>query len=208
LAKFKYFLLFFGLFALAFNAQSQGSRPIIQFSGIIIGEDSTSGVPGVYVFVPKAGRGTTSNFYGYFTMPALAGDSVIISAVGYRKQHFIVPDIKEESFTVIIELLSDTTYLPVVEIFPYPTEELFKEAILALQLPSEYGNMAESMNADVMALMLKNMPMDGTMNHQFYMQQQQYYTNSRYGYQPNQLLNPFAWAQFIKSIKRGDLKKK
>lgn len=208
MAKFKYILLYFALIALGFDAQSQGSRPIIQFSGIIIGEDSTSGVPGVYIFVPKAGRGTTSNFYGYFTMPALSGDSVIISAVGFKKQYFIVPNTKAESFTVIIELLSDTTYLPTVEIFPYPTEELFKEAILALKLPSEYGNMANSMNADVMALMLKNMPMDGTMNHQFYMQQQQYYTNSRYGYQPNQLLNPFAWAQFIKSIKRGDLKRK
>jgi len=208
LAKLKYLLLTIGLFTLAFNAQSQGSRPIIQFSGIIVGEDSTSGVPGVHIYAPKAGRGTTSNYYGYFTMPALAGDSIIISAIGYKNQHFIIPNIKEESFTVIIELFSDTTYLPAVDIFPYPTEELFKEAVLALQLPSEYGNMADNVNPDVLALMLKNMPMDGSMNHRYYMQQQQFYTNSRYSYQPNQLLNPFAWAEFIKSIKRGDLKRK
>ena len=188
---------------------AQGSRPIIQFSGIIVGEDSTSGVPGVHVYVPKAGRGTTSNYYGYFSMPALAGDSVVISAVGYKKQFFVIPaDTRSESLTAVIELSGDTTYLPVVDIFPYPTEELFKEAILALQLPSEYGYMAENMDPNVLALMFKNMPMDGAQNYRWHMQQQTMYMADRYGYRSNPLLNPFAWAKFIQSIKRGDLKKK
>ncbi len=187
---------------------AQGGRPVLQLSGIVVGEDSTSGVPGVHVYVPKAGRGTTTNYYGYFSLPALVGDSIVVSAIGYTKQHFIVPATKAESLTVVIELTADTTYLPMVDVFPFPTEELFKEAILALRLPSEYGYMAENMNADVLASMLKNTPMDGMGNYRFYQQQQMTYVNNRYGYQTNNLLNPFAWSEFIRSIKRGDLKKK
>jgi hypothetical protein len=38
--------------------------------------------------------------------------------------------------------------------------------------------------------------------------QQQYYNANRNFAPTLQLLNPFAWAQFIKQVKRGDLKKK
>ena len=40
---------------------SQGEKKIIQMSGVVVGADSISGVGGVHIYVPKAGRGTTSN---------------------------------------------------------------------------------------------------------------------------------------------------
>ena len=58
---------------------------------------------------------------------------VVISAVGYEKQHFIIPGNQGDSYAVLVEMVVDTTVLSTVEIFPYPTEELFKEAILALE---------------------------------------------------------------------------
>lgn len=188
---------------------AQGKRQVIQFSGVVVGEDSTSGVPGVHIYVPKAGRGTTSNGYGYFSMPVLANDSVIISAVGYQKQYFIIPDTERQSVTVAIELLSDTTYLPTVEIFPYPTEEHFKEAVLAMQLPDEenYNRIRQNMNEEVLARMFQDLPMDGSMNYRNTMNQQFFNTHQRAGMTMNPLLNPFAWSEFIKSIKRGDFKK-
>ena len=100
---------------------SQGEKKIIQMSGVVVGADSISGVGGVHIYVPKAGRGTTSNPYGYFTKPVLEEDSLIISAVGYQKQNLIVPGDKGESISLIIELKPDTTILPELEIFPYPT---------------------------------------------------------------------------------------
>ncbi|MDQ3393337.1 MAG: carboxypeptidase-like regulatory domain-containing protein [Bacteroidota bacterium] len=188
---------------------AQGKKHIIQFSGVVVGEDSTSGVPGVHIYVPKAGRGTTSNGYGYFSMPVLANDSVVISAVGYQKQYFIIPDTEKQSITVAIELLSDTTFLPTVEIFPYPTEEHFKEAVLAMQLPDEgnYTRIRENMNEEVLARMFNNLTMDGTANYRHTMNQQFFDTHRRSGMVMNPLLDPFAWANFIKSIKRGDFKK-
>ena len=193
-----------------YESKAQGGNPVIQFSGIIVGEDSTSGVPGVHIYVPKAGRGTTSNQYGYFSMPVLKGDSIVISTIGYTRQHYIVPGDEGESITVVVELTADTTFLPIVEIFPYPTEELFKEAILALELPEQLGKDSPNMGEDVLARMFRDMPMDGSMNHSYYMNQQFHQMHNRFSnpYYNNPLLNPLNWAKFIKSIKNGDLKKK
>ena len=65
----------------AVDGFSQSKKRVIQLSGIILSEDSVSGLPGVHIYVPKAGRGTTSNRTGYFSMPVLEGDSVVISSV-------------------------------------------------------------------------------------------------------------------------------
>jgi hypothetical protein len=207
--------LLFSIVSLAYaienKAIAQDKKQIVQFSGVIVGEDSTSGVPGVHIYVPKAGRGTTSNIYGYFSMAVLAGDSVVISAIGYSKQSLIIPHTKNEKYTVIVELTADTTYLPSVEIFPFPTEEEFKAAILALQLPNEgdFRNMKNNLDPDLLARMFENMPMDGSMNHRNYIINNQILQiNDRFGPRPNQLLNPFAWSEFIRSIKKGELKNK
>jgi hypothetical protein len=190
---------------------AQGKKHIIQLSGIIVGEDSLSGAPGVHVYVPKAGRGTTTNGLGYFSMPVLANDSVIISAVGYKKQHYIVPQIPEKGdhITLLVELVTDVTYLESVQIMAFPTEELFKEAVLALNLPIDAGSVEnEHLNADLLAYMASVAPMDATMNYRNYMNDQIYFQNDRFMPRTNPLLNPFKWAQLIQSIKNGDFKKK
>ncbi|MEQ8713936.1 MAG: carboxypeptidase-like regulatory domain-containing protein [Cyclobacteriaceae bacterium] len=192
------------------DAQAQGGRRVIQFSGIVVGEDSISGVSGVHIYVPKAGRGTTSNPYGYYSMPVLPNDSVVVSAVGYEKQSLIIPEDQGDKITVIIELLPDTTMLPEITIFPYPTEELFKKAILAYELPyqEDLDNMQRSLGDELLRRMYGNEPMSAGANHRYYMDQQMLSVQDRYQPRSIPLLNPFAWAEFIKSIKRGDLKNK
>jgi len=193
------------------DAHAQGGElEIIQFSGVVLRPDSTGGVLGVHVYVPKAGRGTTTNQFGYFSMPTLVGDSVVISAIGYQKQHFIVPRDQGDAITVIIPLKEDTIILPEIEVFPYPTEELLKEAILAMRLPNarDYNAINQNLNEQIMAEMFRTMPMDGSQNYKYYMNQRLTYWNDAIGPRYNALLNPLAWADFFKSLKRGDLKKK
>lgn len=207
--KYHLIVIFFLLLAGGGNVYSQGGDyHIIQFSGIVILPDSTGGVPGVHVYVPKAGRGTTTNQFGYFSLPTLAGDSIVISSVGYRNQHFIVPEDRGDAITVIIPLEEDTILLPEIEIFPYPTEELLKEAILAMKLPNQadYDAIRQNLNEEVMAQMFRSMPMDGSMNYKYYMNQRLKYMHDGFGPRYNPLLNPFAWAEFFKSLKRGDFK--
>lgn len=209
--KFPLKIVFISIFTfasiVAVNAQD---REIIQFSGVVIAEDSTTAIPGVHVYVPKAGRGTTTNRLGYFSMPTLAGDTVTVSAVGFVRKSLVIPhNVEDQAFSVILALREDTTYLEEVQIFPYPTEELFKEAVLALQLPDQqqYENLRDQLDPATMAAMARQVPNDGNMNHRYFMQMQNQQWNDRFGLRSNNLLNPFAWAEFIKSIKRGDFKK-
>ena len=201
--------LIFFLAGTGLHAQSK--PPVVQFSGVVLSADDSSAVlPGVHIYVPKAGRGTTTNILGYFSMPVLVGDSVVISAIGYEKQHFIIPNNKGDQITVVIEMSQDTTYLPEIAVFPYPTEEMFKEAILALEMPDQENRdfMKKNLAPDVLAYMMQTTPMDGSENYKIYMQQQflqQHYGNS---IRTNPFLNPLNWASFIQSIKRGDLKQK
>jgi hypothetical protein len=203
------FLITGSIAALKSYAQG-GEYRIIQFSGVVIQPDSSGGVMGAHVYVPKAGRGTTTNQYGYFSLPVLENDSVIISCVGYQKYNFIVPGNQGDHFTVIISLQQDITYLPEIEIFPYPTEELLKEAILAMNLPNrnEMDNISQNLNQRLMAEMFRSMPMDAGMNYRYYMDQRVMYSSDGYAPRYNPLLNPFAWAEFFKSLKRGDLNQK
>lgn len=188
------------LMAIESNAQSK--KRVIQLSGIILSEDSVSGLPGVHIYVPKAGRGTTSNRTGYFSMPVLEGDSVVISSVGYKRRHYIIPKSATEYLTIVVEMVQDITFLKEVEIMPFPTEEVFKEAILALNIPMGNGVDPKALNAELLALMIRTTPMDGEANYRYYMNQYPGTINDRFQPRVNPFLNVFNWARFFRDLKK------
>lgn len=196
--------MFFVFITSVVLAQEQAEK-VIQFTGVVFGQDSTSVVPGTHVYIPKSGRGTTTNPYGFFSLPVLEGDSVLFSAVGYKRAYFIVPEHDmESSLRVVISLQDDIQFLEEVEIRPYPTESMFKEALISMELPhqKEYANVYQWLNSQVMQDAYLTLPASSNTNHQYYMQlQRQAYTN-KYSPPQNQFLNPFAWANFINSLKR------
>ena len=183
------------------SVQGQNKKRIIQLSGIV--SDSVQVLPGVHIYVPKAGRGTPTNHSGFFSMPVLEGDSIVITSVGYKRQHYIVPRNAPDFLTVLVEMVSDVTYLKEVQIMPFPTEEVFKEAILALNIPLNEGSYDKrNLNAELMALMLRTTPMDGAGNYKYYMDQ--WSTSAQDKFQPrtNPFLNPFNWARFVRDMKQ------
>ena len=202
----RYILIFiFFVFALSETSAQDQSKKVIQFTGVVFGADSTSVVPGTHVYIPKSGRGTTTNPYGFFSLPVLEGDSVIFSAVGFKRAYFIIPKHdKESSLRVIIALQDDIKFLEEVEIRPYPTESMFKEALITMELPDqkEYANIYQWLNAQYMSEAYLDIPASPNANHQYYMQMQRQAYINRYSPPQNQLLNPFAWANFINSLKR------
>jgi len=184
------------------NLHAQGGQKIVQLTGIIVNEDSV-GLAGAHLYVPGAGRGTSTNIYGYFSLPVLAYDSVLISFVGYERQYYVVPDDQGESITMVIKMVPDPTELETIEVFPFPSEEMFKEAVLALKLPDERDyNLRDLYGDEAMEQMLRNTAYDGAMNFRYYQDLQFDYTHSRYGYVQNPLLNPFNWAKFIQDLKK------
>ncbi len=189
---------------MVFNANAQDGEKVIQFSGVVVEEDSTSGVPGVHVYVPGKRRGTSANIYGYFSFPVLVGDTVVFSAVGYQKRTMIIPDHNDDLLTVIVPMKSDTVVLDETIVMPYPTEELFKEAVLAMR-PSQdedFLSMQNNLDPTILAQMYRQMPNDASMNYTYLVQQRHDYLFDAYGARPNPLLNPFAWADFFKSLKK------
>lgn len=183
------------------TAEAQTQKRVIQLSGIILGSDSGSFIPGVHVYVPKAGRGTTTNNVGFFSMPVLVGDSIVISSVGYHRQHYIVPPSSNEYQTIIVTMVEDITFLKEIEIVPFPTEEVFKEAVLALNVPTEQID-EKNMNAELLALMLRTTPPDGPQNQRYSLDQWANSQNNKYQPVTNPLLNPFNWVKFFNSLKK------
>ena len=106
-------------------------------------------------------------------------------------------------------MTSDTILLPQTVIYPWPSREQFKEAFLALDVPDDdYERARKNLNAAKLKEMAASYPMDGSMNYQYSMQLYQdklYYIGQT---QPISILNPFAWAQFIKAWKEGKFKRK
>jgi|GEM_PF-1029308 len=192
-------------------AKTGQGRNIVQFSGLVVAGEKAYGVPGANIQVQQGKRGTTTNLLGYFSIPVLEGDTAQITAVGFRKRNYAVPPSENASHSVIIYMEADTLQLPAVDVVPFPTEALFKEAFLALKMDNrDVINARRNLDPYAIEEKAANMPMDGRMNYTVAMNNQvrRIETGSGRSQATLSLLDPFAWARFIESVKRGDLKKK
>ena len=183
------------------EAAAQNRRRVIQLSGIVT---DTAGIflPGVNFYVPKAGRGTTSLNNGFFSLPLLIGDTVLISSVGYKRQTYVVPQDAKEFTSVIFEMHPDNIFLQTV-VVTMPTEELFKEAVLALNVPlDDTGIDQKNLNAELLALMVRTTPMDGNANYRYYINQFSNSAGDKFHPIYNPFLNPINWVKFIKDLKK------
>ena len=190
--------------SMATESHAQQPKRVIQLSGVAM-DTATGPVPFVNIYVPAAGRGVKTNSVGFFSMPVLAGDSIVISSVGYQRQYHIVPEDANEYTTIFIPMVQDVTYLREVEILPYPTEEVFKEAVLALNLPPDEID-DKNLNAELLALMLKTTPMDGPLNQRYSLSQWAASQNDKFMPLTNPFLNPFNWAKFFSGLKKNKKK--
>lgn len=197
-------------FWLAFqNGQAQGDTQTLLLSGVIITGKKAEPVPGAHVYIPRAGRGTSSNKIGSFALTVVPGDSIAITSIGFKPHYYKVPKDKDENMSVVIELKEDVQLLDVVEVFPYPTEEIFKERLLALELPDEevIQTLRKNLSQQILTNMAINMGMDAGANHKYYVNQYAVNLGNRYMAPSLSLLNPFAWARFFQSLKKKKKKK-
>lgn len=185
-------------------------RDLVQFSGAVVTGDSLHPVSFTHIIDHNTGFGTICDYYGYFSFVARKGDTITFSAIGFKKGRFVIPDtIQNNRYTMFQVMTSDTVYLSETVIYPWPTKEQFKEAFLNLEIPDDDLEIARK-NLDRYELYVRAeaMPMDGSMNYRNYIDQtvsKLYYAGQT---QPISLLNPFAWAQFIKAWQDGKFKRK
>jgi CarboxypepD_reg-like domain len=191
---------------------AQGGDKAVIFTGIVVGGKNSEPLPGAFVFNSSAGRGAVANESGYFILSVFPGDSVVFRSVCFKKQFHIIPKKIEQSYSAIVDLKEDVKLLAEVKVYPYPTEELFKEAFINYQLPDakDRENLANATSDRSVAMLAKTMGMGAAANYRSFMNMQQNsvanrgFTNSI----STALMNPIAWMSFIQSVKKGDLTRK
>jgi len=200
----------FGLFiliGLSLKVAAQ-EKDLIQFSGVIVELDSLKPVPFTHIMIKNSSRGTMADFYGYFSFVAMKKDTIIFSAIGYRKTQFAIPDtLTTNKYSLIQVMQTDTIYLKETVIYPWPTREQFKEVFLNMNVPDDDLERArKNLAREELKEKFETIAMDGSMNYKAHMQQYQSKLYWAGQYPPNNLLNPFAWAQFVKMWREGKLK--
>lgn len=211
--RFFIFVALLVFFQLSANAQKNSppantNRDLVQFSGVVVEGDSLRPVPYTSIIVRRSSRGTVSDYFGYFSFVAQEQDTIEFSAIGFNNAIFVIPDtLSNNKYSLIQVMRTDTVHLRETVIYAWPTKEQFKAAFLKLDLPEDdmvraNRNMAR---ADTKERMM-GMAMDASMNYKY--TQQQYQSKLYYAGQlpPNNLLNPIAWAKFIKAWQNGDFK--
>ena len=196
-----------------FSAISQvnnSTKDLIQFSGVVIYSDSLKPVPYCSIIDVATSRGTTSDHFGYFSFVAREGDTLKFSSVGYKKSKFVIPDtLTTNKYSLIQLMYEDTVMLKTAVIYPWPSKEQFADAFVNTEIPNDdYKRALANLERSEMKERMDAIPMNGAMN--FKWQQQQIQSKLYYAgqYPPNNLMNPIAWAKFIKAWKNGDFKRK
>lgn len=196
----------------AFSGQvpKKDERPLIQFSGVVVERDSLKPVSFTRIIIKNKQRGTLADYFGFFSFVAQEKDTIEFSALGYKTMTFVIPDsLTTNKYSLIQVMHSDTILLPVAVIYPWPSKESFRKEFLTEKIPEDdIERAAKNLSQQNMEMQYETMPMDGNMN--FKASMQQTYSKLYYAgqYPPNNLLNPIAWAKFIKAWKNGDFKKK
>jgi len=185
------------------------NKDLVQFTGVVVTGDSLDPVPFAHIIVKNTNRGTITDYYGFFSFVARKNDTIIFTSVGYKRGLFVIPDtITDNKYSLIQIMTTDTVLLKETVIYPWPSVEQFKQAFLSLDVPDDdYERAMKNLALAELKERAQYTPMDGSTNYRNYMQQQTsrlYYVGQA---QPISLLNPFAWAEFIKAWKRGDFKK-
>ncbi len=204
---FSCFLLTTGLL----HAQT-ADEDLVQFSGMVLDgtEEELIPVPFTNIIVKGKGRGTYSDFNGFFSIVVEKGDTILFSAVGYKPVEFRIPrDLKDDRYSLVQLMTRDTINLPETVVFPWPSKEHFKLEFLAMDVSSEMQERAlRNVANETLERMRTAVPSDGREHANYYLRQQArsyYYIGQQ---PPMNIYNPVAWKEFFDAWKRGDFKKK
>lgn len=203
-------ILFISSFATLETQAQTKNDSLLQFSGVLLTRDSLEAVPFASVLIKGTQRGTMSDYFGYYSFVAERGDTIQFSYVGFKDALFVIPDsLNRKNYSLIQMMDVDTIILQEAVIYPWPTKEQFRQAFLDLRLPEDDKQLAERNLARAdMKERMENMQADGSETFKMSMRNhgnQLYYAGQL---PPNNLLNPIAWAKFIKAWKNGDFKRK
>lgn len=201
--------IFFIICSINLFAQNPASvnEKYLQVSGVVL-DDSLQPIPFVSVMLKGTRSGTVSDYYGFFTIVARPGDEMQFFSINHKAKAYNLSDtLTGKHYSIIQILTKDTIQLQTVNVFPWPSKEQFKRAILNLDLSdTDIERAYKNMNNEDIRASIVGGKMDASANYKMRMEQQytKLYTAGQF---PSvNLLNPVAWAQFIDAWRKGKLK--
>ena len=207
----RYIIGSFIVISLLFTSQQTAkAQDLVQMSGLVLTSDSLMGVPYASVIIKGSGRGTITNYQGFFSLVAAKGDTLVFSGLGFNTDEYVVSDtITSYRFSIVELLTTGTYYLDETVIFPWPTKEQFREAFLSLNIPDDQLEIARrNLEQQQLTAIGENMRIDGNEGADYYLRKEAQKFSYAGQLPPMNIFNPIAWAQFIQAWKNGDFKKK
>jgi len=202
---------FFFLFTLPVSVKAQFETykdSVVQLYGVVMSADSLQGLPSVSIMVKGRNQGTLTNDQGVFSIVVLKGDQIEFTSVGYKPKLVTIPKNLDGNQQSMIQLMvQDTVYLAATIIKKYPTREEFERDFANTKVADDQQEIArQNLSEANRRALLSVYPTSGreATNNYFKQNQRKYYSAGQLP--PQNIFNPLAWAEFIKSWKRGDLK--
>lgn len=146
---------------------AQSPPQLVQLYGFVMNQDSSASLFGAHIYHPKTKRGTSTNLYGYFSLPVQVGDTMRVSYQGFIPQELFIPhDGAQESYGQIILMRPDTILLSEVRVKAYLSAAEFRQTFLSMR-PEAYLPQTDYLTSP------SGVPRDVTLNYYYSSTQQQ-----------------------------------
>jgi hypothetical protein len=195
---------------LGLHAIAQQKDTVVQLYGVVMTADSLEALDGVSISVKGKGRGTITNYQGVFSIAVLKGDEIEFTYVGYKPKTVLIPrNMEGNEFNVVQLMISDTNFLAATVIRPRPSRQQFERDFVNTDVPDDlYETARQNIEENKRQALMRTLPADGKEAVNYAMRQTANKATYAGQIPPMNILNPFAWQQFVKAWKRGDFKKK
>jgi len=194
------------------NLSYSQKEKLIQLSGVIRNE-FLQPVQFAHIVIQNKNRGTISDLNGMFSFVVEPLDTVLFTAVGYKRVGLVIPDtLTRYHLPVDIYMETDTIWIEEVIILPWKTYEEFREAFLSLELPDNdlqraYRNIALIKDQIYYSDYSSEIP-DPELNYRYTLKEQynDLYTKGQLPYYS--IFNPLRWTEFFKYLEEGRFRRK
>jgi hypothetical protein len=187
------------------TGQSTAPERFVQVSGIITDELHMP-VAGVAVISKKLRKGAVSERTGIYSITSTPGDTIYFRALGFKRYHTIIPESYEDKHCKVdIVLDIDTISISEVTIFPWKNySEFIKDMTKERPVDPIIQNMNDNIASIYVAIANQtNTTVSPEAGYRYAMEQNFSANATKNQFPINNLLNPFAWAKFVNSIKNG-----
>ncbi|MDI9340697.1 MAG: carboxypeptidase-like regulatory domain-containing protein [Sediminibacterium sp.] len=192
------------------NTTVTSGTNLVQFSGVVLDQDSLTPIPFVSILIKGTNRGTVTNYYGFFSLVVNPGDELQFFSINHKNRVYKIADTLKQKYYYALQVLTkDTIELKAVDVYPWPSREDFRRAFLALDLKdTDFERAERNMNKETLTYLERTQGNDAAANYKVAMQN--YYTKVyTSGQSPSiKLLDPIAWANFIDAWRKGKYSKK